>query len=208
MKKTIKKQIVMMLIFLCLFFLQFDKTWAQDSEVYLTHLYRARVFFNLGEYEQAIKEYTQAQKIKPGDKMTVLNIALIYKNMRFYKKAAELYMQLLKNGESVILFKNLGEVYFLDSMPDEAISCFNKALKMGTKDAGVHFWLGQCFEVKKEMQKAVDAYRQAVVLDEEFAIAHLCLANIYIKNKMWNEAQEELEKQKSWIQALKMYIRL
>ena len=33
------------------------------------------------------------------------------------------------------------------------------------------------------LQKAVDSYRQAIRLDEEFSIAHLALANIYIENK-------------------------
>ncbi|MCG2712271.1 MAG: SpoIID/LytB domain-containing protein [Candidatus Omnitrophica bacterium] len=193
MKQTNKKQIVIIIIFLCLLFSRVAETWAQESDVYLNHLYRARVFFNLGEYEQAIKEYSQAKKIEPGDKITALNSALIYKNMRLYKKAEAMFKELLKRGQSGILFKNLGEVYFLDSMTDEAISSFNKALEMGVKDASLYFWLGRCFEDKKETQKAVDAYRQAVALEAEFAIAHLCLANIYIKNKMWDEAQQELE---------------
>ncbi len=196
MKKINKKQIVVILIFLCLPFLQFTETWAQESDGYREHLYRARVFFNLGEYKQALAEYTQAAKIRPKDKITALNRALIYKNMRFYKKAAAVYKKLLKLGESRILFKNLGEVYYLDSMPDEAISSFNKALEMESGDAWIYFWLGRCFEDKKETQKAVEAYRQALSLDGEFAIAHLCLANIYKKNKMWKEAQEELERTK------------
>ncbi len=194
MIKTNKKQIVSLLTFLCLFFLQAVDIQAQGSDIYRKHLYRARVFFNLGEHKQALAEYAQAAKIRPEDKIAALNKALIYKNMRLYKKATAVYKRLLKNGQSRILFKNLGEVYYLDAMPDEAINYFNKALKIEPGDAGIYFWLGRCFEDKKDMQKATEAYRQAIKLDDEFAIAHLCLANIYKENRMWKEAQKEYEK--------------
>lgn len=188
------KQIFIILIFLFLISLPYAETWAQETDVYSNHLYRARVFFNLGEYEQAISEYNRAARFSPDAKIIELNKAFIYKNMRLYKKAALLYRKLLKEGQSGILFRNLGEVYYLNSMPDKAIKSFKRAREMGLEDAGIYFWLGRCYEDKREMQKAVDAYRQAIRQDEEFAIAHLVAANIYIRNRMWKEAQKELEK--------------
>lgn len=191
MIKVKLKHIVIFLFLLCL---PIAKSKAQEIDLYSKHLYRGRVFFNLGEYNKAISEYDQAAKINPEGKVTQLNKALIYKNMRLYKKAAWLYRKLLRTSQNGILFKNLGEVYYLDSMPDKAIKVFYKAQKMRPKDSSIYFWLGRCFEDKGEIQKAVDAYRQAIRQDDEFAAAHLVLANLYIRNKMWQEAQKELEK--------------
>ncbi len=194
MIKLNKKQIIAGFIFLCFTCLLSSKSGAQEADIFHNYLYRARVFFNLGEYEQALSEYDKAAKIKPETKIVQLNKAFVYKNMRLYKKAAGIYKKLLKYGQSAILLKNLGEVYYLDSMADKAIESFNKALEMGFSDAGIYFWLGRCFEEKAQMQKAVDAYRQAIRQDAEFAIAHLAVSNIYIRNKMWKQAQQELEK--------------
>ncbi len=194
MKKINKKKISIIFVFVCLLLLLPADIRAEGSDVYRNHMYRARVFFNLGEYRQALAEYVKAEKINPGDKVAAVNRALIYKNMRLYKKAIFVYKKLLKKVPSSILFRNLGEVYYLNSMPDEAISAFNKALAMGNEDVHIYFWLGQCFEDKKEAEKAVEAYRKAVSIDGKFAVARLRLANIYKKNKMWKKAQEEFEK--------------
>ncbi len=151
MIKANKKPIAIVLISLCLLSSALGQTRAGETDVYLNHLYRARVFFHLGEYKKALSEYDQAKKIDSKDIISLLNKALIYKNMRLYKKAIVEYKKLLKVGQSRIILKNIGEVYYLDSNPDKAINSFNKALEIESGDASIYFWLGRCFEVKKEM---------------------------------------------------------
>jgi len=170
--------------------------FAENRNDYDKYLYYARVFFHQGKYREAINEYEKAQSIVPDSKNAILNMALIYKNMRLYQESVKEYKKLLKIEPEGIIYKNLGEVYLLSGKPRDALNAFNAAIKLGQENALINFWMGDCFAQGGNTEKAQRAYQHSIKLDPEFILPHLRLADIYFEKKMWQKAEKEFEKLK------------
>lgn len=188
------KFLIYFLLFLFVFLFYRPGFVSSSADNYNEHLYKGRFLFNQGKYTQAIAEYKKAQILKPASKESILNLALIHKNLRQYSKAIFYYKKLLKIKPDGIIYQNLGEVYYLNSMPEKAISVLNSALKMGQKVPLVYFWLGKSFQDKGDWDNAAWGFRQALALDEKFVLAHMSLGRFYMQKKMWASAQKEFER--------------
>ncbi|MBI4845479.1 MAG: SpoIID/LytB domain-containing protein [Candidatus Omnitrophica bacterium] len=169
------------------------KLFADDVEEYNELLYQARALFNQGRLEDAISAYEKAEELFFPSKEAIFNQAVIYKNMRAYPKAVEKYKQLLSIQPDRIIYFNLGEIYYLEGMPKEAVAAFNQAIASGMNDARVYFYLGKCFEGLNDKQAAVRAYRESVAIDDAFVLSHAALGKIYEQEKAWASAQKEYE---------------
>ena len=170
--------------------------FADTQDDYRQYLYRGRIFFNQGFYDQAISEYEKASILFPDSRQALLNQAIIYKDIADYPKAINLYRKLLKISPDKILYKNLGEIYYLNSQPDHAITAFAESIKMGSKNSLIYFWIAKAYEDKKDEDNAIWAYEQAIALNRKFALAHFGLGKIYKQKNFWQKAQEEFDKAK------------
>lgn len=166
---------------------------AQDDDP-RDNLYQARILFNQGKYQQAIDAYEPTKQEDYFLKVALLNQALIYKDTRQYEQAIKLYKKLLTIEENKMVFFNLGEVYYLNCLPDKAISAFNQALNMGYRNGMIYFWLGRCLQDKGNIESAKQSFQQAVAVDDSLVLAHLELGSIYAREKILLKAQEEFEK--------------
>ncbi len=159
-------------------------------------LYKGRVLFNQGRYSQALAEYGKALKLESSSKEVIFNMAVIYKNMRSYEQAIEQYEKLIAIEPNKVLYFNIGELYYLNSMPDKAISSFNEAIRMGEDGYLVYFWLGRCFQDKNDLDNSIRAYKQSIERDNAFILAHLLLGQLYLRDQIWESAGKEFEKVK------------
>ncbi|MFH1460633.1 MAG: SpoIID/LytB domain-containing protein [Candidatus Omnitrophota bacterium] len=192
-KSKLKSFARVIILFLFIFFINCSSIFANNQK-YFEHLYLGSACFNLGKFDQAIHEYTLAEKIYPESKIAILNKALIYKNIRQYKNAISYYKKLLKIDPDKIIYRNLGQAYYLSSSFDDAITCFEKALRLGHQEPMVFYWMGKAYQQKKSLDEAMVNFKQAVLQDDTFALAHLALGRIYMEKEQWVQAQKELEK--------------
>ena len=108
-------------------------------------------------------------------------------------------------------YNALGNCYYSRNRPDKAFEFYNKALKMREELSGSNFhWdmpvfknqIGTVHEDKGEYDEAVKCYKDALELLEEFkflgyedeALFRRNLANVYVRQKKYKEAEEEAEK--------------
>ncbi|RKY34869.1 MAG: hypothetical protein DRP78_06065 [Candidatus Omnitrophota bacterium] len=159
-----------------------------------SRLDKAAFLFNQGKLKNAIAEYRKLEQLMTVPKEPILNLALIYKNLRQYKKSILEYKKLLAIAPDKIVYANLGEVYYLNAMPDLAIDAFNTALKMGDKGEMLYFWLAKCYEDKGDWQNAVLHYKRALGINDEMVLSLQGLGNLYVQKKMWAQAETELKK--------------
>lgn len=194
-RATLKKYLYVFLFFLLWMWIS-PQLGRGGEDSFRECLYRGRILFNQGKFGQCLEEYEKAEEIDFLAKETILNLAIVYKNLRQYKEAIEQYKTLLTLEPHRIVYLNLGEIYYLNSMPKEAISAFNYAIKMGEQSGLVYFWLGKCFADKGDRDNAELNYEAAVKKDDQFVLAHLALGRLYTEKKIWEKAQEEFEKVK------------
>ncbi|MBU4305902.1 MAG: SpoIID/LytB domain-containing protein [Candidatus Omnitrophica bacterium] len=170
--------------------------YASGNNDYAQYLQKGRTAFGNADYAQALAAYKEAEQIDPGSKEAILNQALIYKTTRQYSRAVACYKKLLKIQPDQMVHLNMGELYYLNAMPREAIESLNTALKMGLDEARAYFWLGKCFEDTGQTDNALWAHAKAVQSDDAFACAHLSLGKAYEQKKMWAAAIKEFVKVK------------
>ena len=78
----------------------------------------------------------------------------------------------------------------------EAISYFQKALKLEPKIDNSYFNIGACYERMNQFEKALEAYKLELLNDPKEKDVPLRLARLYLKLKRPTEALSELEKAK------------
>ncbi len=171
--------------------------FATAEDDYMQNLYRGRIFFNQGYYDKAIAEYEKASGLFPDSKEALLNLTIMYKNVGDYLNAINVCKRLLSVSADKIIYKNLGEIYYLNSQPNHAITAFVKALKMGSKSSLIYYWMAKAYEDKNDKDNAIWAYKQAIALDSEFALAHFNLGLIYKDENNWRKAIEEFNQAKA-----------
>jgi Flp pilus assembly protein TadD len=84
-------------------------------------------FLLKGEYEKAIKSFTEAQKLEPSDDKIQNNLALALCKVGRYQEALEVFK---KTGDEASAYNNLGYVYMTEGKHKEAIEAFEKALEI------------------------------------------------------------------------------
>jgi len=164
-----------------------------DNEKSREYLYTARLLFNMGNYNKAVALYKQIQDADSTFREATLNLAIIYKNLGQYKKAIKQLKEILKIESNAIIYLNLGEVYYLNSMPNEAIDAFKSALRMGQGGALIYFWIGKCFQDKGDLEQAKASFKKAVEINPAFALGYLCLGKLYVQDKMWDYAEKAFD---------------
>lgn len=85
---------------------------------------------------------------------------------------------------------NRGIFYLAAEDYRNAISCFEKAVKINPRYAAAHFFTGYSKDALGQYPEAIEAYRQAVRIEPYFVEAHLRLGKIYSRLERYVEAVE------------------
>lgn len=105
----------------------------------------------------------------------------------------------LKNEESSITARNLGEKYMLQGDYPKAIKELTRAAKFNPKDPTIQNYLGLSFRARAKnthnptskanfLDLAVTHYKKALKIDPDYSEARNNLGNVYMDQKQWDEA--------------------
>ena len=143
----------------------------------------------------------------------------IYFQYRDYKKAIESLESSLDIMEGELkldsnlarCYNTLGNCYYGLGRPEKALEFYNKALKMREELSGCDYHydmavyrnqIGSVHEDKGEFKEAVECYKDALELlkelkclgNEDEALFRRNLANVYVRQEKYKEAEEEAKK--------------
>jgi len=74
----------------------------------------------------------------------------------------------------------------------EALAEYALLIKLDPQNAEYHYAIGQLFEQLNKTEQAIFHYRQAINLNSKHAAAHAALGLLLFRNKMMNEAKQEI----------------
>ena len=87
-------------------------------------------FFQQGDYEQAVRLYSDYLEINPGDIKTLYNRGRAYEEMELYELAFKDFVAVLEeDGENLQANLSVGSYYYNKQDYDEALHFFNQAIK-------------------------------------------------------------------------------
>jgi tetratricopeptide (TPR) repeat protein len=158
-----------------------DKDKWADYWRQITKVNQATLYQRLGRYQAALEIYKQVELSSKGlsasDRAQILtNLGVVYrrlgdsyKALDTYRSALELYSQQHDSGGEINVLKNIGIVYALDqNNPDKAEEFFERSLAQAKathnqrEEMQAHLYLGETRLRKKDFQKGVDEFQEAL----------------------------------------------
>lgn len=121
----------------------------------------AELFIKRTEWELATTELKAGLAIAPHDEKASELLGYIYLQTEAYPEALEIYGDLVEaNPENAIYRNSLGIVYMMQKKPRQAISQFETATRLGTRNPQLYRNLANAYRQIGEQVKAEQAYRR------------------------------------------------
>lgn len=151
---------------------------------------------NNGQYEQAIRFYSEALAIVPKYKEALNNRGVAYYQDGRYTEAIIDYSNILVQIDMgyADALRNRANAYIADGKYDKALSDLASLEEQFPDSAYVHFTKGIAFHESKEYPKAVEAFEKSFALDSNDAEALVNAANSYFYMKQFDKANELLNR--------------
>ena len=137
----------------------------------------AKAYMALNDNENALKYYVYYSKLENDELDTneFQEIAELYENAKDFKNSAKYHEKaaIWESRFSADDWQMTGRALALDGQIDEAMFNFKVSLKIEPNDAYSHYFMGKCYQDKKDKYRALHHYTQALKIDPEFAAVHL-----------------------------------
>jgi tetratricopeptide (TPR) repeat protein len=140
------------------------------------YIKRGNDFYNKGDYDNAIDEYTKAINLDRKNALVYFKRGYTYAKKGDYDNAITDYTITIKlEPKHIYTNYNLGIAYYKNGDYDNAIKWYTKAIKIGELLAEllaeVYNNRGNAYVHKGDYDKAITDYTQAIELDKKFAVA-------------------------------------
>jgi Tfp pilus assembly protein PilF len=148
-----------------------------------------------GKIDIAQELYNQVLKIDPSHSQSLVNIAVIFSNLKEHQKAKEIYEKAIEiNPNFANAHNNLGNTFQDLGENQKAKECYEKAIEINPNHSQAHNNLGIIFKKLEDYNKAKEIYEKAIEIDPNYANTHNNLGNVFKELGDYNKAKECYEK--------------
>lgn len=141
---------------------------------------RADSLMNIGDYQNALKEYAGMEESAAID----FKVASAYTAMGNFSKAIAAYEKGLKLEESTVKARfELGRLYLNNNETVKSLLIFGKLTGEFPENATYAFYKGQGLEQLRSEEQAMDVYENVLKLDPEYRRARIELVPLLIKKR-------------------------
>jgi len=148
-----------------------DKNWSAKKSIQLNKTGLKNISDR--KYDDAIKKFNEAIKIRPDDSALYCNKGLAYLYKREDEKALNDFNRAIKlNPDLVSAYNNRGIAYYLMTKYDKAIADFDKAIEIDGKFVKAYINRGLVYCDKKEYKEAIGDFNTAIKLDPKSWMAY------------------------------------
>ena len=138
----------------------------------LAALYNRKGFakIKLNDFENAVEDFKQAEKIRPDFPELYNNFANAYRNLEEYKLALDYCGKAIaQKSDFPEVYNNRGNIYYMLSKDSEAIVDYSKAIEFNPNYAGAYFNRGTTyFYLKNDYENAKKDWEKAIELNPDF----------------------------------------
>lgn len=126
--------------------------------------------YKSGNYEDAVKSYQQAVKLKKDYSEAYYNLGDAYFQLKQYKQAIEAYKQAIRYQSNFpTAYNNLGTTYYKVGEHKKAIEAYKEAIRLDPKSGSTYFNLGVTYVERGNEPAALDQYKILKTVDPQLA---------------------------------------
>jgi tetratricopeptide (TPR) repeat protein len=167
----------------------------QPDPAPLAYYNRGQAFMNMGQVENAIRDYSAAIALNPFYQEAVYNRGIAYEKIRAFDLALRDYDRtLVLNPSNYQALNNRGILYGKSGSYDLSIQCFNRALAINPRYPESYFNRGLTFSLMGKPRDALEDFSRAIDLNQRFAQAYFQRGNIYLRMDQKRQAMADFRK--------------
>ncbi len=154
------------------------------------HIIRGNIYNSLEQYPRAIASFRKALELAEEQKDDIyLSLAITYQNMGDYAKAVDFYMSCLKENPAneVAMEEMIVSMEFSFRLP-EGIRFFHELIDEHPYAYMLWYYLGELYAKQGDFEQSLKAYDYCLLIKEDFAPAHLEMAQSLAMLEKFNEA--------------------
>jgi len=126
--------------------------------------------FKSGKFEDAVKFYKQAIKLKQDYAEAHYNLGDAYFQLKQYKQAIEAYKQALRYQSNLpAAYNNMGTAYYKLGEHQKAIEAYKEAIRLDPKSGPTYYNLAATYSERGDKKAALDQYNILKTLNPEMA---------------------------------------
>ncbi|MDR2904920.1 MAG: tetratricopeptide repeat protein [Helicobacteraceae bacterium] len=150
---------------------------------------RGIAYIKLRNYDQAVKDYTQAIALDPKDDQAYHNRGGAYCKLGNYDQAIADFTKAIElNPKYASAYFNRGVTYDKQQNYNQAITDFTKAIELAPKDATYYNNRGNVYYELQNYDQAISDYTKAIELDPKFVMAYSNRGVAYKKLQNYDQA--------------------
>ena len=152
-----------------------------DPDHFQSHLGAAQCYYELKEYKKAIEYAQKAQQLKPDNGTTDQLLGDVYEAMNDHTQAINSYRRAMEvEGNDPNIMVPLAKVYLRSGQYSAAKELLAAVIKIQPHNALAYQYMGFAHLRLKEIDEAIENYKQAVQEDKTDYMAHKSLGVAYI----------------------------
>jgi tetratricopeptide (TPR) repeat protein len=157
---------------------------ANNTSRYIHLFNRARVQTYRKQYDAALADFAEAQKLNPEGPQVANYRCITYTEVKKFDEAlADCNAALEKTPTSIYALTNRGNVYLAKGDLDAALRDYNEALKINPNYIRAHAYRGQLFEKRRDAAARAE-YRSASVTLTKFDEIDTAIARRFAKDRL------------------------
>jgi tetratricopeptide (TPR) repeat protein len=162
-----------------------NKFPASNTSRYIHLFNRARVQTYRKQYDAALADFAEAQKLNPEGPQVANYRCITYNEIgKFDDALADCNATLAKTPTSIYALANRGNVYLAKGDLDAALKDYNEALKINPNYIRAHAYRGQLFEKRRDAAAARADYRSASAALTKFDEIDTAIARRIAKERL------------------------
>lgn len=147
-------------------------------------------FYNRGQYEPALNHFEKALKLEPQNQFAVYDKALVYYSQKNYSRSVKTCYQCLRNHPDYgYAYYLLGDNYEMLQQADSAIISFENAYRYEVRDAALLQNMADVYYEKKNSQKAIRYYKEALQQDSSITDLYMRLSELEPSRSQFYQAK-------------------
>ena len=135
----------------------------------LLHNICGATYTELGQFDQAIKNYEKALLIKPGHADALCNMGIAKQKKGDFESSIKIYKKAIQaNPNHFTAYYNMGISYKAKGDSETAISCYKKVIKIQPRHAAAYNNMGTAYSAERKLETAINCFKQAIEIKPNF----------------------------------------